>query len=569
MSEASSYHRDYRSHPSPDTRYYVDPGEHSSSPVHRNRYDSHRRLQDVSWVSASQQPPSPIHDPYARWYPPPPVESVDFPTPLVPGQPLPVAHSSPMMRRTPSPAMRVTPSPIIGEYMTVEDEEEEVPEVHEDYREVDFDFSNAPQHRMGVQKGARRWVGGFVKGLRKFPGLRKSPHRPSPSSDFASSLGAQHENDPQFPTISSLNLRPLTPTAIAQTAELMDMPQPQLYPQPSPQHHAYPQSPQHHTYPQLYAHKPPPPAAPSPVYAPGADVVPQGLSTVDERSNELTATQESHPRPHSSTGHAHSSHTHTHSQSQSYSQSHSTVQPVVHNTSAHVSPLYPKPSTATVTDYVTVPPPWLSPPPATRIKRFLHTLDQLPWVENEQIVDAYFPGRSSRHRRHPDSPVDDGKPAASWYNKRHNSLPTEMGMGPSSASLLYGWPAQMQKGYSQPGMVYPQFPYAYTPGQPTFVYPTTFPPGAYVEAPRGAIYNGEYERTIAMACLSAQAWRFIATTSSKLSKIGVGWKKIHNEFDVGVRMRVTLSRRPSPPDLQSARVTIAAVRGGSTIAQKH
>lgn len=481
MSEASSYHRDYRSHPDP--RYYVDPGEHSFNPIRGNRYDSPRRLRDVSWVSASQQPPSPTHDPYARWYPPPP-ESVDFPTPLVPGQPLPVAHSSPMMRRTPSPAMRVTPSPIIGEYMTVEDEEDEVPEIQEDYGEVDFDFSNAPQHHMGGQKGARRWVGGFVKGLRKLPGLRKSPRRPSPSSDFVSSLGAQHENDPQFPTISSLNLRPLTPTAIAQTAELMDMPQPQLYPQLSPQHHAYPQS---HVY------RPPPPAPSSPVYAPGADVVPQVLSTVDERSNEQTGTQETHPRPHSSSDHAHFPHTHTHTQSQSqsrshshsHSHSHSTVHPAIPNTSAHVSPSYQKPSTATVTDYVTVPPPWPS-PPTTRIKRFLHTLDQLPWVENEQIVDDYFPGRSSRHRRYPDSPVDDGKPAASWYNKRHHSLPTEM--GPSSASLLYGWPAQMQKGYSQPGTVYPQFPYGYVPGQPTFVYPTTFPPpGAYIETRRGAV----------------------------------------------------------------------------------
>lgn len=477
MSVASSYHHDYHGHPETHYRDYVDPGEHSSSPVRRNRYDSSRRLRDVSWVSTNQQPPSPVHDPYERWQPPP-LDPEDFPTPVFPGQPLPVAHSSPMMRRTPSPAMRM-PSPMIGEYMTVEDpdyEEDEVLELPEDNGEVDFDFSNAPQHT-GGRKGARRWVGGFVKGLRKFSGLRKSPHRPSPSSDFPSSLSAQHENDPQFPTISSLNLRPLTPTRIAQTAELMDMPQPQsqLHPQPSPQRYAYQQP---------HPHRPPPPAPSSPVYAPGVDAVPQVLSTVDERSSEQTGTQETHPRPHSSTEHAHSPRTHTQSHSHSHSHSHphsrshhdshsqsqSTVHPAIPNT------------TVTVTDYVTVPPPWPSPPPATRIKRFLHTLDQLPWVESEQIVDAYFPGRSSRHRRHPDSPVDDGKPAASWYNKRHDSLPMGMGMGigPSNASLLYGWPPQMQKGYSQPGMVYPQFPYGYTPVQPAFVYPTTFPqPGTY------------------------------------------------------------------------------------------
>jgi hypothetical protein len=156
----------------------------------------------------------------------------------------------------------------------------------------------------------------------------------------------------------------------------------------------------------------------------------------------------------------------------SHSQSHSsTVQPVHPNT------------TFTVTDYVTVPSPeWSSPPPPTRIKRFLHNLDQLPWVEHEQIVDAYYPGRSSRRRRRrPDSPMDDRKPAASWYNKRHNSLPMRMDAGPGGASLLYGWPPQIQKSHSHQGMVYPQFPYGYTPVQPAFVYPTTFPlqPGMY------------------------------------------------------------------------------------------
>lgn len=453
MSEASSYHHNYHSHP--DTRYYADPGEHTSSPIRRNRYDrdslSSRRLQDVSWVS--HRSPSPINDPYARWYPPPP-DPVDLPTPVFPDQPLPMAHSSPMMGRTPSPGMRM-PSPMIGEYMTVEDPEvEEEEELPEDNGEIDFDFSNAPQHRTN---GPRRWVGGFVKGLRKFPGLRKSPRRPSPSSDFPSSLGAHHENDLQFPTISSLNLRPLTPTGIAQTAELMTMPQPPSHPQPSPQHYAYQQ--------QSHAHRPPPPVASSPVYAPGADVVPQVLSTVDERSSEQTGTHETHLRPHSSADHAHSPHTRTHTHSHSHSQSHSsTVQPMHPNT------------TFTVTDYVTVPPPQFSPPPPTRIKRFLNNLDQLPWVEHEQIVDAYFPGRSSRRRRYPDSPVDDGKPAASWYNKRHNSLPKEMGIEPSSAALLYGWPPQMQKSYSHQGMAYPRFPYGYTPVQPALVYPTTFPP---------------------------------------------------------------------------------------------
>lgn len=474
MSEASSYHHDYHGHP--DARYYADPGEHSSTSVHRTRYDSPRRLRDVSWVShQQQQPPSPIHDPYARWYPPAPGPE-DLPTPVFPGQPLPVAHSSPMMRRTPSPSMRM-PSPMIGEYMTVDDPEDEEEELPEDDGEVDFDFSNAPQHRTDGQKGARRWVGGFVKGLRKFPGLRKSPRRPSPSSGFASSLGAQHEDDLQFPTISSLHLRPLTPTRIAQTAELMDMPQPPLHQQPSPQHHAYQQS---------HVHRPPPPSS-SPVYAPGADVVPQVLSTVDERSSEQTGTHETYPRPHSSIDHPHSPRTHTHAHSHSHSHSRSHSQPRSHSHHSHshsqshsstVHPIHPN-TTFTVTDYVTVPPhQWSdsSPPPATRIKRFLRSLDQLPWVENEQIVDAYFPGRSSRHRRHPDSPVDDGKPAASWYNKRHDSLPKGMGMGPSSASLLYGWPPQMQKGYSQQGMVYPQFPYGYTPVQPAFVYPTTFAP---------------------------------------------------------------------------------------------
>lgn len=479
MSEASSYHHDYHGHPDP--RYYADPGEHrdSSSSVRRNRYDrdSSRRIRDVSWISS--QPSSPINDPYARWYPPPP-DPVDLPTPVLPGQPLPMAHSSPMMGRTPSPGMRM-PSPMIGEYMTVEDPEDEEEELPEDNGEVDFDFSNAPQHRMDGPKGARRWVGGFVNGLRKFPGLRKSTQKPSPSSDFVSSLDAYHGNDQHFPTISSLQLRPLTPTRIAQTAELMDMPQPLTHPHPSPQHHAYQQQPHH-------VHRPPPPAASSPVYAPGVDVVPQVLSTVDERSSEQTGTHETHPRPHSFADHAHSPRTHarTHSHSHSHSQhSHSHSQPHLHSHShshsqshsSTVQPVHPN-TTFTVTDYVTVPPPqWFSPPPPTPIKRFLHNLDKLPWVENEQIVDAYFPGRSSRHRRHPDSPVDDKKPAASWYNKRQNSLPKGMGTGgPSSASLLYGWPPQMQKAYSHQGMVYPQFPHGYTPVQPTFVYPTTFPP---------------------------------------------------------------------------------------------
>ncbi|KAG2159245.1 uncharacterized protein EDB93DRAFT_1324703 [Suillus bovinus] len=461
MSEAS-YHHDYHGHP--DTRYYPDPGEHASGSIHRNRYDNPRRIRDVSWVS--QQPPSPINDPYARWYPPPP-DPVDLPTPVFPDQPLPMAHSSPMMGRAPSPGMRM-PSPMIGEYMTVEDPEVDGEELPEDNEEIDFDFSNAPQHHTDGSKGARRWVGGFVKGLRKFPGLRKSSHRPSPSNDFASSLGAHHENDVQVPNIASLRLRPLTPTGIAQTAELMDMPQPSSYPRPSPQHHAYQQ--------QSPVHRPPPPAASSPMYSPGADVVPQVLSTVDERSSEQTGPHETHPHPHSFDGHAHSPRTHTRAHSHSYSHSHSQTH------SSTVQPVHPN-TTFTVTDYVTVPSPdRYSPPQPTRIKRFLHSLDQLPWVEHEQIVDAYFPGRSSRRRRHPDSPVDDGKkPAASWYNKRHNSLPMEMGYGPGSAPLMYGWPPQMQKAYSHQGMVTPQFPQGYMPVQPAFVYPTTFlqPPRTY------------------------------------------------------------------------------------------
>lgn len=477
MSEASSYNHDYIPHP--DQRYYADPGDHASSPVRRNRYDrdSARRIHDVSWVSSQPSASSPTNDPYARWYPPPPGPE-DLPTPVFQGQPLPMAHSSPMMGRTPSPGMRM-PSPMIGEYMTVDDpeyeEEGEEVEIPEDNGEVDFDFSNAPQHRTDAPKGARRWVGGFVNGLRKIPGLRKSAQKPSPSSNFVSSLDAYHENDQHFPTISDLHLRPLTPTRIAQTAELMDMPQPVTQPQPSPQHHAYQQE-------QLRVHRPPPPAASSPVYGPGVDVVPQVLSTVDERSSEQTGTHETHPRPHSSADHSHSPRTHAHTHTHTHSQhSHSHSQPHLHSHShslshthsSTVQPVHPN-TTFTVTDYVTVPPP--SPPPPTPIKRFLHNLDKLPWVESEQIVDAYFPGRSSRHRRRPDSPIDDRKPAASWYNKRHNSLPKEMGIGPSSASLLYGWPPQMQKAYSHQGMVYPQFPYGFTPGQPAFVYPTTFPP---------------------------------------------------------------------------------------------
>lgn len=493
MSEASSYHHDY--HARPDPRYYADPGDHSSSPARRNRYDrdSARRIRDVSWVSS--QPSSPVNDtgPYARWYPPPP-DPADLTTPVFQGQPLPMAHSSPMMGRPPSPGMRM-PSPMIGEYMTVEDpeyeEEEELEEIPEDNGAVDFDFSNAPQHRTDAPKGARRWVGGFVNGLRKIPGLRKSTQKPSPSSDFVSSLDAYHENDQHFPTISSLHLRPLTPTRIAQTAELMEMPQPVTQPQPSPQHHTYQQqpqpSPQHHAYQQQphHVHRPPPPAASSPVYGPGVDVVPQVLSTVDERSSEQTGTHETHPPPHSLADHDHSPRTHAHTHTHSHSH-HSHSPPHLHSHShslsqthsSTVQPIHPN-TTFTVTDYVTVPPP--SPPPPTPIKRFLHNLDKLPWVESEQIVNDYFPGRSSRHRRHPDSPVDDKKPAASWYNKRHNSLPKEMGIGPSSASLLYGWPPQMQKAYSHQGMVYPQFPYGYTLVQPTFVYPTTFPrpPGTY------------------------------------------------------------------------------------------
>ncbi|KAG1903534.1 uncharacterized protein F5891DRAFT_977652 [Suillus fuscotomentosus] len=481
MSEASSYHHDYHGHP--DTRYYADPGEHPSSSVHRNRYSTGpRRVRDVSWIS--QQPPSPTNDPYARWHPPS-SDPIDFPTPVFPDQPLPMAHSSPMMGRAPSPGMRM-PSPMIGEYMTVEDPEYDEEELPEDNEEVDFDFSNAPQHHTDGLKGARRWVGGFVKGLRKFPGLRKHPHRPSPSNDFVPpSLGAHHDDDVQFPTIASLRLRPLTPTGIAQTAELMNMPQPPLYPQPSPQHHAYQQQP--------HVHRPPPPAASSPVYAPGADAVPQVLSTVDERSSEQTGTHETHPHPHFSADHTHSPRTHTHAQphsrshsrshsnSHSHSRSHSNSHSQSH--SLTVQPVHPN-TTFTVTDYVTVPSPrQFTPPRPTPIKRFLHNLDQLPWVEHEQIVDAYFPGRSSRHRRHPESPVYEGKkPVASWYNKRQNSLPQGMGVGPSSASLLYGWPPQMQKAYSHQGMVHPQFPNGYVPVQPAFVYPaTTFslPPRMY------------------------------------------------------------------------------------------
>lgn len=490
MSEASSYHRDYRSlHP--ETHYYVDPREHPSAPVRRKRYDSDspRRVRDVSWISANQQP-TPNHDPYARWYPPPEPPELSIP----PGQVHPIAHSSPMMRRTPSPAMQAAPSPMIGEFMTVddpEDEEEEALELQGENNyghdeDIDFEFLDTPQKDTGGRKGARRWVGGFVQGLRKFPGLGKS--RRPPTSDAVLSPTPQYENEPQYPTISSLNLRPLTPSLIAQTVEYMEMPQPQVHQPPSPQQRSY-------------VHRPPPPAPSSPVYSPAVDAVPQVLSTVSERSNEHTGTQET-ARPHSFTDHPHSphphtqthtrahsrsSHSHSHSQSQDHS-SHSTARPVIPNdTNAQTAPSPWKPSTATVTDYITVPPPSSPPPPPTRLKRFLNNLDQLPWVESEQIVDAYFPGRSSRHRRHPNAHEDGWKPAASWYNRRNDSFPIGMG-GPSSATLLYGLPSQIQKGYSQPEMGYPQYPHGYAPAQPVFVYPSAFPPpGTYMDIPRGAV----------------------------------------------------------------------------------
>ncbi|OJA14950.1 hypothetical protein AZE42_03703 [Rhizopogon vesiculosus] len=484
MSEASSYHRDYRSN-HPETHYYVDPREHSSTPVRRNRYDSPgKRIRDVSWISAGQPQPTPSHDPHARWYPPPEPPELSVP----PSQVHSVAHSSPLMWHAPTPAVQGAPSPMIGEFMTVEDPEDEEEEEEEmlelqgenDYgdneEDIDFEFPDAPENRTGGRKGARRWVGGFVQSLRKFPGLRKSSRRPPFPSDAVFSSASQYENEPQFPTISSLNLRPLTPSLIAQTVEFMDMPEPQVHQPPSPQHHLHPHS---------HAHRPPPPASSSPVYSPGVDVVPQVLSTVDERSNEQTGTQE---RPHSSDrthsshthtphtrAHSHSSHSHRHSQSQNHS-SHSTARPVINDTNPQTAPSPWKPSTATVTDYITVPPPSPPSPPPTRLKRFLHNLDQLPWVESEQIVDAYFPGRSSRHRRHTNSHVDGWKPASSWYNRRHDSLPIGMA-GPNSAAFLYG---QIQKGYSQPEMGYPQFPHGYAPAQPVFVYPSAFPPpGTY------------------------------------------------------------------------------------------
>ncbi|KAG1752052.1 hypothetical protein EDB19DRAFT_1824458 [Suillus lakei] len=422
MSEASSYHHDYHGHP--DARYYADPGEHSSTSVHRNRYDSPRRLRDVSWVShQQQQPPSPIHDPYARWYPPAPGPE-DLPTPVFPGQPLPVAHSSPMMRRTPSPSMRM-PSPMIGEYMTVDDPEDEEEALPEDDGEVDFDFSNAPQHRTDGQKGARRWVGGFVKGLRKFPGLRKSPRRPSPSSGFASN-STDCRVDGHAPT----SVAPATITSIMHINSRMCIdhlphhrrqcmpPERMLSPKSSQQLTSARASKLEHMR-HILVHTP--------------------LLTILILPVLILMPI----------------HTHIHIRAHIHSHVRTRIIHIhIHNlTSSTVHPIHPN-TTFTVTDYVTVPPhQWSesSPPPATRIKRFLRSLDQLPWVENEQIVDAYFPGRSSRHRRHPDSPVDDGKPAASWYNKRHDSLPKGMGMGPSSASLLYGWPPQMQKGYFATG----------------------------------------------------------------------------------------------------------------------
>jgi hypothetical protein len=482
MSEASSYHRDYRN--PPEAHYYVDPREHSSAPVRRNRYDSSRRVRDVSWISASQQPTQ-RDDSYARWFP----EPQDIP--IQPGQIHPMAHSSPMMRRTPSPGIQAMPSPMIGEFMTVDGpEEEEVlqdddDDDDDDYGDneaIDFEFPNAPEQHTGGRKGTRHWVGGFVQSLRKFPGLRKSSRRPPPAVDAAWSPGLQYVNDPQPPTISSLTLRPLTPSLIAQTAELMDMPRPQVYPPPpSPQH----------LHPHSHVHRPRPPAPSSPVYSPGIDAVPQVLSTVDERSSEQTGTQENHARPHSfdhahtqPRPHSHSSHSHSHSQSQNRS-SDSTAHPVIPNDiNAQTSP---SPwTTATVTDYITVPPPSPPRPPPTRLGRFLHNLDQLPWVESEQIVDAYYPGRSSRHRRHTNSHEDGGKPAASWYNRRHDTIPIGMG-GPSTATRLYGWPSQVQKGYSQPEMRYPQFPYGYAPAQPVFVFPSAIPPpGTYEDMPRGA-----------------------------------------------------------------------------------
>ncbi|KAG1888196.1 hypothetical protein F4604DRAFT_1082660 [Suillus subluteus] len=169
MSEASSYHHNYHGQHDLNTRYYADPGEHSSGPVRRNRYDrdnvSPRRVRDVSWIS--QRSPSPINDPYARWYPPPP-DPEDLPTPVFPDQPLPMAHSSPMMGRThsspmmgrtysspmmgrtPSPGMRM-PSPMIGEYMTVEEPEDE--EDEEDEEDDDEEDEDEEEEASGGPRG--------------------------------------------------------------------------------------------------------------------------------------------------------------------------------------------------------------------------------------------------------------------------------------------------------------------------------------------------------------------------------------------------------------------------------
>jgi len=374
---------------------------------------------------------------------------------------------------------------MIGEYMAVEEDTEDDEDEDEtgeilndnDYRDddeaIDFDFTAAP-NRTGGRKGARRWVGGFVKGLRRFPGLRKSPRRPPP--DVAFSPGVRHENEEQFPTISDLQLRPLTPSLITQAVEYVEMPKPQVQQSPSPQRYLHPHS---------LTRKPPPAAPPSPVYSPAVEAVPQLLSTVSEHSNEQTGTQETHPRRHSN-AHTHSSHTHTrpHSHTSHHSPSHSrshssqsTAHPVIPNNN-NAQPAQPAPSpwvpsAPTVTDYITVPVPSRTPPPSKGLKRFLHNVEQLPWVESEQIVDSYYPGRSSRHRRRPGSDLEGWKPASSWYNRRHDSLP--------SATLLYGWPPKIQKRSSQPEV---QFPHGYTPVQPVFLYPSAFPPPGVVDAPR-------------------------------------------------------------------------------------
>ncbi|KAH7919349.1 hypothetical protein BV22DRAFT_1099570, partial [Leucogyrophana mollusca] len=189
-----------------DTSYAARPASDYPDYQPEPRRQSQSRIRDVTWISTSQsQQPSTARTPQTpRWTPPPP--SISVPTP-------PADHPR-TISRPPTESDWLD-----AEYMTFQEDGMVDPE-------MGYGFS---EEKKG---GARKFVGGFVSGLKRLPmvmskGRLKDRKNPRQGTTHTVDL----DRDPSKSSLpryqSNTQLKPGLPTSNVQYVEAMDMPNPE------------------------------------------------------------------------------------------------------------------------------------------------------------------------------------------------------------------------------------------------------------------------------------------------------------------------------------------------------